>query len=113
MLCPLCVPFDLQNISKYIPVSSFCTQFFTLHLGVAALPCSPSLRAAGLPTTQVAIETVSPLDPSACDDWQSNVDHHRRQAAFLFQRLSMTITIKRFNLVAFLGTFPSATEDET
>src|SRR6218665_2630927 len=28
----------------------------------------------------------------------------------LFQRLSMAI--QRFNLVAFLGTFPSATEDE-
>ena len=89
-----------------------------------------ALKYAALPTTHVfqpvAIETRGPLDPSACDfinwtdtgpDWQPNVGHHWRQAgngfslsALLFQRLSMAI--QRFNLVAFLGTFHSAIEDE-
>src|SRR6218665_3154988 len=70
---------------------------------------------AALPTTHVfqpvAIETLGPLDPSACDfinqigSRMSAITGDRRETAFLFQRLSMTI--QRFNLVAFLGTFPS------
>src|SRR6218665_2970463 len=79
-----------------------------------------ALKYAALPTTHifqpVAIETLGPLDPSACDfinqigSRMSAITGDRRETAFLFQRLSMAI--QRFNLVAFLGTFPSATEDE-
>src|SRR6218665_3387659 len=55
-------------------------------------------------------------DPSACDfinqigSPMSAITGDRRETAFLFQRQSMVI--QRFNLVAFLGTFPSAIEDE-
>src|SRR6218665_4047515 len=61
-------------------------------------------------------EILGPLDPSACDfinqigSRMSAITGDRRDTAFLFQRLS--IAIQRFNLVAFLGTFPSAIEDE-
>src|SRR6218665_358407 len=79
-----------------------------------------ALKYAAFPTTHVfqpvAIETLGPLDPSACDfinqigSRMSAITGDRRETEFLFQRLSMAI--HRFNLVAFLGTFPSATEDE-
>src|SRR6218665_147531 len=79
-----------------------------------------ALKYAALPTTlafqPVAIKTLSPLDPSACDfinqigSRMSAITGDRRETVFLFQRLSMAI--QRFNLVAFLGTFPSAIEDE-
>src|SRR6218665_1163314 len=79
-----------------------------------------ALQYAALPTTHVfqpvAIETLGPLDPSACDfinqigSRMSAITGDRRETAFLLQRLSMAI--QRFNLVAFLGTFPSAIEDE-
>src|SRR6218665_3516890 len=79
-----------------------------------------ALKYAALPTTHVfqpvAIETLGSLDPSACDfinqigSRMSAITGDRRETAFLFQRLSMAI--QRFNLVAFLGTFPSAIEDE-
>src|SRR6218665_1336918 len=79
-----------------------------------------ALKYAALPTTHVfqpvAIETLGPLGPSACDfinqigSRMSALTGDRRETAFLFQRLSMAI--QRFNLVAFLGTFPSAIEDE-
>src|SRR6218665_2621958 len=80
------------------------------------------LKYAALPTTHVfqpvAIETLGPLDPSACDfinqigSRMSAITGDRRETAFLFQRLSMTIQrFQRFNLVAFFGTFPSAIPD--
>src|SRR6218665_3630522 len=80
-----------------------------------------ALKYTGLPTTHVfqpvAIDTPGPLDFSACNfinqigSQMSAITGDRRETAFLFQRLSMAI--QRFNLVIFLGTFPSVTEDET
>src|SRR6218665_1715167 len=97
-----------------------------IHLATSVGPASvqaanrKALKYAALPTTHVfqpvAIETLGPLDPSACDfinqigSRMSAITGDRRETAFLFQRLSMDI--QRFNLVAFLGTFPSAIEDE-
>jgi hypothetical protein len=74
----------------------------------------------GLPTSYifqpVAIETLGPLNPSASDFINeigsriSSITGDRREAFFLFQRLS--ICIQRYNLVAFKGTFASHPEDE-
>src|SRR6218665_3358677 len=68
-----------------------------------------SLKQAGLPATYlfqpVAIDTLGPLDPSACG---GRPQMERQEAALLFQRLPMAI--QSFNLVAANGTFPSATE---
>src|SRR6218665_100915 len=60
-----------------------------------------ALNYATLPTTHVfqpvAIETLGPLDPSACDfinqigSRMSAITGDRRETAFLFQRLSMAI----------------------
>src|SRR6218665_3215657 len=79
------------------------------RVGPGGEPQSAKVRA--LPTTHVfqpvAIETLGPLDPSACDfinqigSRMSAITGDRRETAFLFQRLSMAI--QRFNLVAFLG----------
>src|SRR6218665_293672 len=92
------------------------------HIGPASVPAAnrKALKYAALPTTHVFqpvdIETLGPLDPSACDfinqigSRMSAITGDRRETAFLFQRLSMAI--QRFNLVTFLGTFPSVIEDE-
>lgn len=74
----------------------------------------------GLPSTHifqpVAIETLGPINPSACDFISeigrriSTISGDRRETSFLYQRLS--ITIQRYNLVAFSGTFSSAVDDE-
>src|SRR6218665_1032252 len=62
---------------------------------------SQSAKYAALPTTHVfqpvAIETLGPLDPSACDfinqigSRMSVITGARRETPFLFQRLSMAI----------------------
>jgi hypothetical protein len=75
---------------------------------------------AGLPASYifqpVAIETLGPLNPSALEFINeigtriSSITGDRREATFLFQRLS--VTIQRYNLVAFKGTFCSNPEDE-
>ena len=74
----------------------------------------------GLPASHlfqpVAIETLGPLNPSASDfigevgGRISNITGDKRESTFLFQRLS--ISIQRYNLVAFRGTFSSYPEDE-
>lgn len=79
-----------------------------------------TLKYSGLPATHifqpVAIETMGPLNPSAIDFINaigariSAITGDKREASFLFQRLS--ICIQRYNLVAFQGTFPSPPEDE-
>ena len=70
----------------------------------------------GVPSTHifqpVAIETLGPINPSACDFISeiSTISGDGRETSFLYQGLS--ITIQRYNLVAFFGTFSSAVDDE-
>ena len=74
----------------------------------------------GLPSAHifqpVAIETLGPINNSACDFISeigrriSTISGDGRETSFLYQRLS--ITIQRYNLVAFSGTFSSAVDDE-
>src|SRR6218665_1926718 len=118
------------SAGKYLPwdatVVHTCAASYILPQAASVGPASvqtanrKALKYAALPTTHVfqpvAIETLGPLDPSACDfinqigSRMSAITGERRETAFLFQRLSKAI--QRFNLVAFLGTFPSAIEDE-
>src|SRR6218665_3213913 len=64
----------------------------------------------------VAIETLGPINPSACDFISeigrriSTISGDGRETSFLYQRLS--ITIQRYNPVAFSGTFSSAVDHE-
>ena len=94
----------------------------------ASLTGSASVQAAsrktqkygGLPASYVfqpvAIETLGAFDPSASAFISevgrriSSISGDKRESTFLFQRLS--ISIQRYNLVAFKGSFPSNPEDE-
>jgi len=74
----------------------------------------------GLPSTHkfqaVAFETLGPINLSGAEFISdigtrlSTISGDRREASFLFQRLS--ICIQRYNSVAFNGTFPVTPDDE-
>src|SRR6218665_2451098 len=74
----------------------------------------------GLPSTYifqpVAIEILGPISLSACDFISeierriSTISGDERETSFLYQCLS--VTIQRYNPVAFSGTFSSAVDDE-
>ena len=79
-----------------------------------------ALKYQGLPSSYlfqpVAIETLGPMNPTALDfineigRRMTTISGESRETVFLFQRLS--ITLQRYNLLSFKGTFPANSEDE-